>query len=131
MPEKLPQPKVDIDETKIYVHRPWVQKILMGKGSESQTPVPKPKPILTEEQKKERARRIKIMEIERRKALRAARLRMKMRKSGTPMDETLIIPEEVIIHFLFIILSPSFFFLVFKKFAIKIFFCTNQFILAT
>jgi hypothetical protein len=91
----IPSPDVEIDDKSIYVNRPFVQQLLLGKqGSETSTI--KPKPPLTEEQKKQRARRLKIMEIERKKALKAARKRLRMNKTGEqPIDELAVIPELV------------------------------------
>ena len=97
LPEKIPPPDVEIDGKNIFINRPWVQQFLFGKPSESDASTVKPKQPLTPGQKAARARRLKIMEIERRKALKAAKLRMKLKKFGqTPgIDEMLIIPEVV------------------------------------
>ena len=93
----IPPPDVEIDEKSIYVNRPWVQQLLLGKQASESSSI-KPKPPLTEEQKKARARRIKIMEIERKKSLKAARKRLRMKKLGLteqPIDELAVIPELV------------------------------------
>jgi hypothetical protein len=116
-PEKIPPPDIEIDDKAIYVTRAWVHRYLMGKPDTAMSMI-KPKPVLTPEQKAARAKRLKIMEIERRKAIRAAKLRVKMRKYGTPSYEELMqIPEVV---------SSKFFFFCYNFFFYKFLSCKKK-----
>lgn len=84
---KLPDPEIVIDNNTVYVKRPWVQNFLTLRSKHHLDNLKK-KRELTDEEKAERARRIKQMEIERRKALRAAAKRAKLKTLSKINEES-------------------------------------------
>ncbi len=72
------EPIIEIDAETVYINRPWVRKYFNGSTIDRvEGKSVKPKKALTDEQRAEIARKRRIMEIERRKALKAAALRNK------------------------------------------------------
>ncbi len=75
--QHLPDPDVEIENSRVYVKRPWLKDLLRKDDLDK---LKTKKLELTEEQRAERRRRAREMEIERRKALKAALRRAKMNK---------------------------------------------------
>ena len=75
----LPEPEVRIENSQIRLTRPWLQDLIdVLKGGRSAADKKGKKLPLTEAQRAERRRRALEMEIERRKALRAAQRRARL-----------------------------------------------------
>jgi len=72
--DKIPEPDIVIENNLICLKRPWIQNFL------DMTAQKVNKKVLTEEEKMERMERIRIMEIERKKALKKAMLRNSLEK---------------------------------------------------
>lgn len=92
----LPEPEIKIENNQIFVKRPWLNDILANRSKEDMDKL-RNKVALTEEQRAARRKRIKEMEIARRKALKAAQRRAKMKKLALLGDE--ISEEQVIFDF--------------------------------
>lgn len=77
----LPDPHFQVDQGKIHVTRPWVNDIIMTATNRGiDLSKLKKKAVLSEEQRAERRRRRLEMEMERKKALRAAQRRLRLAK---------------------------------------------------
>jgi len=72
--DKIPEPDMVIENSVIHLKRPWIQKFLDMNAQKTT------KKVLTEEEKIERMERIRMMEIERKKALKKARQRNNLEK---------------------------------------------------
>lgn len=79
--DQLPLPEIEIEKDSIFINRSWIQNLIAGQADE------KPPSALTKEQRFERAKRRKIMEIERRKALKAARLRKQLKNRAKSVEK--------------------------------------------
>ena len=82
----LPDPEVRVQSSQVRITRPWLQDLIDvlnggGRPGEKRKKIP-----LTEEQRAERRRRALEMEIERRKALRAARRRARLARKLATQD---------------------------------------------
>jgi hypothetical protein len=76
------EPIIEVDANIIYINRPWVRKYFNSNSIDEEEKKEKAKVPMTEERRAELARKRKIMEAERRKALKAARLRLKNQYSA-------------------------------------------------
>lgn len=81
----LPEPEVKVENDKVHVRRPWLRELLLLASNGGLEKLKK-KVVLTEEERAERRRRAKEMEIERRKALRAAQRRARLAKKMAAAD---------------------------------------------
>jgi len=93
--DKIPEPDMVIENSVIHLKRPWIQKFLDMNAQKTT------KKVLTEEEKIERMERIRMMEIERKKALKKARQRNNLEKQKLHEKERVCL--EVFSSFFFLI----------------------------
>ncbi len=84
--EKMPEPDVEIENNDVYVKRTWIHQYLSNKHRSQDSNVKK-KVELTEEERAKRLERLRLMEIERKKALKAAARRAKLKLLSTLEEE--------------------------------------------
>jgi hypothetical protein len=76
--EKIPEPELTIENNKIYLKRPWIKTFLRSKDADYN----KPKKVLTERERAERIQRNKLIEYERKKALKKVLERERQKRLG-------------------------------------------------
>lgn len=86
--ENLPEPDLLIENSQIIIRRPKIIELILNAGK-PKPDTPKVKKILTEDEKRERAMRLKQIEFERKKALKAAARRAKLNKLSALEEEKL------------------------------------------
>ena len=80
--DNLPEPDLIIENQTVYLKRPWIQSLL-SRSFESM----KQKHVLSDEEKAQRAEKRRLMEIERKKALKATAKRLKQKKLAENQEE--------------------------------------------
>lgn len=73
--DKIPEPDLEIEDSNIYLKRPWIKNFMEMSAKNKIV-----KRELTEEEKQERQERIRLMEVERKKALKRAKKRIQLQK---------------------------------------------------
>ena len=84
--DKIPEPELVIENEAIFLKRPWIQSYLASNEIEDVKYL-KHKRFMTQEERARRLEKLRIMEVERKKALKATAKRAKLKRLGILEEE--------------------------------------------